>query len=258
MREKQFSLHFDPVGPVREAAESCEAAVFLEAYGNTAQQWREEYGPYDDASVFITILEPAGDAVASCRLIVPSPVGLKSLVDTEREPWSVDAAHAATAAGMFPAATWDVATLAVRRGAAGAGVLSAALYHGIVAATRANRLRWVVMIMDARARRLLSMLNLQTHVLPGTQAAPYLGSSASIPIFADVHQMMEVQGRLNPDGRRMIDHGVGLDAIAIPDPTDFVIKPRRLGPAAVFVPRVEHHGGSRRPSAPRAIGPAPA
>ena len=237
MREKRFSMHFDPVGPVRKAAETCEAAVFLQAYGNTAEQWRDEYEPYEAASVFLTILEPGGEAVASCRLILPNSGGLKSLVDTERDPWHVDAERAAETAGMTAALTWDVATLAVRRGAADAGVLSAALYHGIVAATRANRLRWVVMIMDARARRLLSMLNLETHVLPGTVAAPYLGSAASIPIFADVNQMMEVQRRLNPDGNRLIEDGVGLDAIAMPQAADFVVKPRHLGRAARFIPR---------------------
>jgi hypothetical protein len=244
VRDKQFSLHFDPVGDVLAAAECCEAAVFLEAYGNTAQQWREEYEPYDPASVFITVLEPGGDAVASCRLILPNRTGLKSLVDIQHEPWLVDANQSAAAAGMCPAATWDVATVAVRRGAAGAGVLSAALYHAIVVATRANHLRWVVMIMDARARRLLSMLNLDTHVLPGTTAAPYLGSAASIPVFANVNHMMDAQRRLNPDGNRMIERGVGLDAISIPDAAGFVVNSRVLATPADFVPR-SADGGQR-------------
>lgn len=242
MPAKRFSLHFDVEGDVLAAAQACEATVFRETYGNSAQQWRAEYGPYDAASVFLTILEPAGDAVASCRLIVANPVGLKSLVDTQRAPWFIDANRCAVATGMSPDKTWDIATLAVRRGAAGAGVLAAAMYHGIVAATRANQLRWVVMIMDARARRLLSMLNLQTHVMPGTTAAPYLGSSASIPIWADVLHMMQVQRRLNPDGHRMIDHGVGLEAIAIPDRADFLIKPRGLTAPAYFVPPAHRVG----------------
>ena len=236
MQEKQFSMHFDPLGPVREAAESCEAAVFLEAYGNTAQQWREEYGPYDAASVFIAIMEPAGDAVASCRLILPNPTGLKSLVDVERAPWFVDANHSAAVAGMTPARTWDIATLASRRGVAGAGLLAAALYHGIVTAMRANRIRWVVMIIDARARRLLSMLNLEGFVLPGTRAAPYLGSSASVPLWADVPRLMKVQRRSNPDAHAMIDRGVGLESIAFPEAADFLIKPRGSFAPAAFVP----------------------
>ena len=105
MPEKQFSMHFDPVGDVLAATKACEAAVFLEAYGNTAEQWRDEYERYDAASVFISVLEPMGDAVASCRLILPNPVGLKSLVDVEGEPWFVDANRSAGEAGMVPART---------------------------------------------------------------------------------------------------------------------------------------------------------
>ena len=237
MQEKQFSMHVDPVGDVLAAAKACEAAVFLQAYGNTAQQWRHEYERFDPASVFLTVLEHGGDAVATCRLILPNPIGLKSLVDVQYEPWSVDANDAAAAAGMAPSRTWDIATLAARRGVAGAGLLAAALYHGIVAAMRANSVRWVVMIIDARARRLLSMLNLEGYVLPGTMAAPYLGSSASVPIWADVPRLMRVQRRVNPDAYAMIDRGVGLDAIALPDAADFVFAPRGLPAPTSFVPR---------------------
>ncbi len=236
MPDKQFSMHFDPVGEILAATKACEAAVFLEAYGNTAGQWREEYERYDDASVFISVLEPMGDAVASCRLILPNPVGLKSLVDVEGEPWFVDANRSARGAGMSPVRTLDIATLAARRGTSGGGLLAAALYHGIVAAMRANGFRWVVMIIDARARRLLSMLNLEGYVLPGTMAAPYLGSTASVPIWADVPRLLKVQRQLNPDAYRMINRGFGLEAIALPDAADFVLKPRGLAPAVDFVP----------------------
>lgn len=237
MQEKQFLMHFDPVGDVLAAAKACEAAVFLQAYGNTAEQWRDEYERFDPASVFLTVMEQGGDAVATCRLILPNPIGLKSLVDVEHDPWFVDANASAATVGMTPARTWDIATLAARRGVAGAGLLAAALYHGIVAAMRANTMRWVVMIIDARARRLLSMLNLEGYVLPGTMAAPYLGSSASVPIWADVPRLMKVQRRVNPDAYAMIDRGVGLEAIALPDAADFVVTPRGLPAPTSFVPR---------------------
>lgn len=253
MAQKQFSLHFDPIGDVLAAAKACEAAVFLEAYGNTAQQWRDEYERYDPASVFLTVMEPLGDAVATCRLIVPNARGLKSLIDTEAAPWFIDANRSAGQVGMSPAGTWDVATVAARRGTAGAGVLSAALYHGIVAATRANGLRWVVMILDARARRLLSMLSLEGQVLPGTRAAPYLGSSASIPIWADVPLLMREQRRLNPDAHAMIDRGIGLETIELPTQADFKIRPRGLVLPANFVPLAhdEDHVFTRSQYTPR-------
>lgn len=218
-----FALHFDPVGDVLAAARECEATVFLERYGNTAEQWAEEYGPYDPASTFLAVTDVGGDAVATMRLITPSAAGLKSLVDSARPPWAVDGARAARATGMVAAQTWDVATIAIRRGAARGGVLSAALYHGLLLATRANTVRWIVMIMDVRARRLLDAAGLPTQLLPGARVAPYLGSAASVPLWAEVASMVDHQRRTNPDAYRLISLGVGLDSVAMPGVSEFVL-----------------------------------
>jgi hypothetical protein len=221
-----FTLHFDATGDVLDAARACETSVFLEQYGNTTSQWEEEYGPYDNTSAFIAVTEPGGDAVATMRLILPSVVGLKTLVDVGRPPWSIDGNRSARAAAMSVDSTWDVATLAIRKGAARSSMLSAALYHGLLLATRANAARWIVMIMDVRARRLLNMVGLRTHVLPGTTLAPYLGSAASVPLWAEVAPMVDNQRRTNPDAYRLVSLGVGLDAITVPEPSQFVLKTR--------------------------------
>lgn len=219
-------LHFDPQDETLAATRECEASVFLYQYGNTAAQWADEYGPYDPTSTFISVTEPGGDAVATMRLIVPSEVGLKSLIDVERPPWSIDGVRAARAAGMTMAQTWDVATIAIRKGAARSGLLSAALYRGLLLATRANAARWLVMIMDVRARRVLSTAGLQTRVLPGASIAPYLGSDASVPLWAEVVPMVDQQRHLNPDAYRLITLGIGMDGVAIPDWTSFILPDR--------------------------------
>jgi hypothetical protein len=221
-----FMLHFDPRGEVLEAARDCEAAVFLRQYGNTAEQWAEEYGPYDPSSAFIAITDRHGEAVATMRLILPSIVGLKTLVDLSRPPWSVDGVRSARAARISIEATWDVATLAIRKGVSRSSALSAALYHGLLLGTRANAARWIVMVMDVRARRLLNMVGLRTHVLPGTTLAPYLGSDASVPLWAEVAPMVDNQRQINPDAHRLVTLGVGLDSVAIPGPAGFVLSPR--------------------------------
>jgi hypothetical protein len=232
-----FTLHFDPEGAVLETARDCEASVFLAQYGNTAEQWAEEYGPYDPSSAFIAITDRHGEAVATMRLILPSIVGLKTLVDLARPPWSIDGVRSARAARMSVDATWDVATLAIRKGVSRGGLLSAALYHGLLLGTRANAARWIVMIMDVRARRLLNTVGLQTHVLPGTTLAPYLGSDASVPLWAEVAPMVDNQRRTNPDAYRLVSLGVGLDSVAVPDPAEFVLADRRrsVGLQAVSV-----------------------
>lgn len=219
-------LHFDPQGDALAAAQDCEASVFLNEYGNTADQWAEEYGPYEPTSTFLTVTEPGGDAVASMRVILPSEVGLKSLEDVARPPWLIDGARAARAAGLTLDQTWDVATIAIRRNAARGGLLSAALYRGLLLATRANAARWLVMIMDVRARRVLHTAGLQTRVLPGASIAPYLGSEASVPLWTEVAPMVDNQRRLNPDAYRLITLGIGMDAIAVPDASGFLLNPR--------------------------------
>ena len=73
-----LSLQFNPDGDLLAATRDCEAEVFLRVYGNTRQQLEEEYGPYEQASVFIALADDSGDVLGACRLIRPTEVGLKS------------------------------------------------------------------------------------------------------------------------------------------------------------------------------------
>ncbi len=152
---------------------------------------------------------------------------MKTLNDAGRPPWRIDGVRAARAVGIDPALAWDVATIGVGPKLRGSGLLAAiAMYHGIVAATRANRLRWVVMLMDERARRLLTSLTCETFVLPGTWPGDYLGSPACTPLWADVNTMMDVQRVRNPEAYRLVGLGLGLDGISVPGPEGFVMRER--------------------------------
>jgi hypothetical protein len=213
-----YRLVFDPTGAELRAARDCEAEVFLDHYGNTAEQLSDEYSPYDPTSVFVALLDTSGDALAACRLITPSLVGLKSINDVARPPWQVDGARAARAAGMNLAETWDVATIAVRKHARSVRPLAAAsLYHGLWAAARANHAKSIVMIIDERARRLLSAVAITTTALPGTRPGPYLGSTTSTPLYGHLARMADTQRRVNPDAYRLIAAGIGLDGIQLPE-----------------------------------------
>jgi hypothetical protein len=233
-----FTLHFDPEGAVLDAARDCEAAVFLEQYGNTADQWAEEYGPYDPSSAFIAITDAKGDAVGAMRLILPGPLGLKTLVDVARPPWNIDGARAARAAGLTINRTWDVATLAIRTGVRARGLLSAALYHALFRATRANRIQWIVMILDERVRRLLSGAHIDTQAIPGTRVAPYLGSAQSVPLWGEMARMADRQRATNPDAHRLINLGIGLDGITLPEPAQYVLARDRAVGAQPALPAI--------------------
>src|SRR4051812_32483262 len=224
MNGTPLRLVLDPVGAELEAALDCEAEVFLASYGNTAEDFEREYGPYADQTGFMTVLDESGSALATSRFIAPGPAGLKTLDDIAREPWCADGARSARAAGIDPARTWDVATIAVRRAPGRSPLLSAALYHGIVTAAQANGIDSIVMIMDSHARRLLSAAGLQPNVLPGTGEAEYLGSPESTPLWANLHRMFDHQRRTNPDAYRLIYQAIGLDGIALP--ADWTWRPR--------------------------------
>lgn len=207
---------FDPVGDELIAAKECEAQVFLDTYGNTAEEFDVEYGPYEDSTGFMTVLADDGLAVATLRFIAPGPAGLKTLNDVGRPPWEVDGVRSVRSAGVDPARTWDVATIAVRKGMGRGGLCAGALYHGIITAGLANGIDYIVMIMDSHARSLLSALGLPTHALPGTKTGEYLGSTSSTPLWANLNRGVEQQRHDSPDAYRLIFQGVGLDGIAMP------------------------------------------
>ncbi len=222
-------LVFDPAGDELAATRACEAEIFFRTYGNTVEQLELEYGPYEDASVFLALVKADGGVIAACRIITPSPAGLKTLNDAGRAPWLVDGLRAARAARIDSARTWDVATIGVRADAGGSRLFAAAaLYHGIALAARVNRIQTIVMIMDERARRLLSATGVITAPLPGTRTAPYLGSQASTPLYGHLAQMADLQRRANPEAHRLIGQGAGLDGVTVPEPAAFLFAGRAV------------------------------
>lgn len=216
-------LVFDPQGPVLEAARDCEAEVFLTWFGNTREQLGDEYGPYEDSSVFMVVADEGDDVLAAVRLLVPGGrAGLKTLVDVGEEPWGVDGQRAAAAVGIDPSSTWEVATLGARGDSAVDGArLSVALYHGLMTVARVNEMTSFVAILDQRVRRLLSSVGILTRPLPGTRPASYLGSEVSLPVYSHYASMRDNQRRRFPDAYRLVTLGVGLDGVSVPPADHF-------------------------------------
>jgi hypothetical protein len=228
---RRYRLSFCPDGEVLAGARACEAEVFLRAYGNTEADFVREYGPYEHASRFIALTDSDGTVVGACRVIAPSPAGLKTVNDVSRSPWSVDGIRAVKVAGADVSQAWDVATIAVLPDAAITPLASAALYHGLVMATRANGVRWIVMMLDERARRLLAMAGFVARPIPGTSPAPYLGSPASTPLVGDVAAMIDFQRRVNPEAHRLMSLGAGLTDIDVPPLAHWTVSDSTLVPS---------------------------
>jgi len=235
-------LVFDPTGDLLESSRQCEADIFLQWYGNTRQQLADEYGPYEQNSVFVALADDHDDVVGTVRFLVPEGGGLKTLDDMALAPWGVDARRSAAAAGVDLTNTWDCATMGVHPGVTGSQVrLGLAIYHGLLLALRENQIRTVTAVLDERVRRLLSSVGLVMHTFPGTRTAPYLGSEGSTPVYAHVAAAVDDQRRRLPDAHRLVTMGVGL-GITVPEPGAFRRAVREPARAALASSAVGHLG----------------
>jgi len=224
------------------AAREVEGRVFLEAFGNTPQVMEQEYGPYDDRSRFVVVLDDAdGSALGAVRLILPDATGeVKTLTDVAGAPWQLSAADTVRAAG-FTGPVWDVASLAVdpwrRRGPAGAEV-TLALCHGLYRYSRDSGAEGLVTILDDRVLRLLRVLGVPWAAMAGATSQYYLGSPASTPCIVGIEASARNVRAQRPNLAAAIVDGV-FRTIAL-DPADLL--PSR----GVRVPEVV----GRRPERP--------
>jgi hypothetical protein len=175
----------------KDAARAVEARVFLQAFGNTPEVMAQEYGPYDDRSRFVAVIDDAdGTALGAVRLILPDRAGtVKTLADVAGEPWHLSAPDTLRAAGLAGRPVWDVASLAVdrryRSGAAGAEV-TLALCHGLYRYSRTCGVDGWVTVLDDRVLRLLRAMAIPWTAMEGAASRYYLGSPASTPCVCDI------------------------------------------------------------------------
>lgn len=219
-------LHFDVQDDLLASARECEAEVFLRWYGNTRSELEDEYGPYEDSSVFMAVADTSGEVVATMRLLVPGGrAGLKTLNDVGRAPWGIDGSRAAAVAGLDLTSTIEIATISSRRKSTPQGLRhSFTLYRGLMLAARANNFSALVAVLDDRVRRLLDTVGLVTLPLPGTGPAPYLGSDASTPVYAHGPQLLDNQRRVSPEAFALVTQGIGLDGIGVPPQGAFQLR----------------------------------
>jgi aromatic-L-amino-acid/L-tryptophan decarboxylase len=224
-RRHALRLEFLSAAPDSEIL-ACESHVLGQRYGNTADELREAYGPYEDVTVYLAVREAAGRVLGWARMITPGSLQLKTVADASRAPWDVDVHGAAAELGIDLHRAWDVTTIGVRRelGAAGS-IVAAALYHGVIRATRANGVAWILAMLDIRVRTLLDRVGLVMHPMPGAVPRPYFGSPATIPTYAHMERMVLGQRHEYPESYRRITLGLGLDGIAVPSDEAFLLMP---------------------------------
>jgi hypothetical protein len=223
-------LVFDARGETGAAARQCEADVFLDRFGNTREELAAEYGPYEPASVFLALVDDDGVAHAAARMIRPGPAGLKTINDLAREPWGIDPVLAVRRAGVDPAASWEAATFAVRRGVRRRGYdAMEALFYGVAVGSIVNGYETVTAIIDEHVLGMVGALGLFLTAFPGTEPGPYLGSPSSSALYAHVEEILATQRRVAPHKWRAITTGEGLAGVTVPDPASMRLPPMPNG-----------------------------
>jgi hypothetical protein len=187
----------------KAAARTVEARVFLDAFGNTPDVMEQEYGPYEDRSRFLAVIDDrSGRALGAVRLIVPDAAGdVKTLTDAAGPPWRLSAPVTLSAAGFAGRVVWDVATLAVEPDARAAARVETtfALCHALYRYTRASGAEGLVTILDDKVLRVLRAIGLPWEPMAGATSQFYLGSPASTPCIVGVEECARGVRARRPD-----------------------------------------------------------
>lgn len=204
--------------PTAEIGRSVERQVFHDYFGNTPELLAEEYGRYERSSLFLCVIDhlrmrPAG----VFRIILPSPAGLKSFHDMERE-WDLTVPDLLDKTGLHTdqASYWDVATLAISahyRGEAASGIVRLGLCQAVcMLATRAE-IPYLVTIIDVLVADLMQRyLQRPWQPFPRVEPKSYLGSGSSLPMYLDANEYRARLALLDPDAYDLLMRGIGMEA----------------------------------------------
>ena len=218
-----FGLYaFDASAPESELARAVERSVFDEFFGNSAEMLDAEYGPYEESTVFLCVMDqrrklPAG----TVRAILPSPRGFKSLHDFETV-WERPLDPILGPIGIDPLRddVYDITTIAVDadyRGKATDGLISLGLYQAIMELARFRGVRWLVSIMDLVVIDLIDgLVAAPFRRYPGVEPINYLDSPASVPVYCDYQEWVPRFAAAEPAMHDIVINGKGIEAAMTP------------------------------------------
>jgi hypothetical protein len=227
---------FGPFDPAAELARAVESAVLLEAFGNTPETIRAEYGEYEASSLFFCILDHRREVPAGAvRIVLPTEggPGMKTVNDLPRN-WH-ETVEDYLARHVLPgdlAHTWDIATLAVApeyRSAFATGLVAMGLYQSGLRTAVELGFEWMVAILDKVVYRMAKARFRQPFV-PFAEARPYLGSQESLPVYLSITDYRRRLSLDDPPMHAILFEGVGIEpALAPLSPLAAATTARKLG-----------------------------
>jgi hypothetical protein len=179
--------------PVANIARQVERATFEEAFGNDPVCMTNEYGPYEESSLFFLAIDTELGAPAGVlRVIRNSPAGLKTLVDMEdstKTPTAVPAAEVMRHHGIDDLnRCWDGATAAIRpQYRRRLATIHVQLLRMAYAAAVRENITHYISIQDAPVYRLARrFLGLPVVPLANTPPFTYMNAPNSQAVYASV------------------------------------------------------------------------
>jgi hypothetical protein len=182
-------------------ARSVEREVFEKYFGNTSEQMLEEYGPYEDQSVFfLSIDQELGQPAGVLRVIENGPAGLKTLNDLENAPAEVPRISALDVQSYHDIESfddcWDVGTVAVRKPYRSDTLTSVQLYRALYVSALDQNIEHFVSIIDHKPYvKMTDYLGIPFVPMLNSEPFPYLGSPASHAVYGDVSEFYPKMNR---------------------------------------------------------------
>lgn len=153
---RPFGIHFGTkfVAPDTAAqATELECDVFTSSFGTTPDEHAAEYARYDEACLFITVVDRLRRVVAgSARVVLSTGLGLKTVHDLDLH-WQVGPEVIGEAL-RDPDQTWDIASLSVGAGYRN-GVVSQILHQALGTSALRSGVGHFVAVLDLAVFRLL-------------------------------------------------------------------------------------------------------
>lgn len=193
--------------PFANVARQIEREVFEDTWGNDSATMKQEYGPYDESSVFFLAVDTEAQVPAGVlRMIRNSPAGLKTLVDLDDcikspiAPIPIPVDDAMRHHGIDDLDTcWDGATAAVpRRYRSKLPAVYLQIMRVVSAAAIRENIQHFVAVLDApvfRAAR--EVLGLPLVPLAGTPAFTHMDAPNNQAVYAHVSSLLRVAVRRN-------------------------------------------------------------
>jgi hypothetical protein len=205
--------------PGADLARHVEQRVFLDAFGNTPELLAAEYGPYEQNSLYVCVIDHRRSLpVGALRLLLPGGPH-KSLDDIER-CWGrpLDDVLASTGIDIDRATTWDVATLAVDPSYRD-GTIRTALFQGLGTATTTWGAKWYVAVLDIVVLRMIQSCTGRAFArYAGIEPMRYLDSISSLPVYSDLDRYLETFRHKDPHTYEVLYCGKHLEPVlSLPD-----------------------------------------